>query len=314
MKRRNININSKRILVVGLGFGRMYADELTFAGAGVHTLDADADTHPTFKHFNEIPDRTIYDMVIIATPNHTHEELITFFSGNQTKEGSIILVEKPGVKSSDHWMNMVVAYPELRIVMTKNNMYRQEMRHLRQIFVDRFNEITSVDISWINHNRIPHPGTWFTEKEKAFGGVSKDLMSHLLTLMISLVGNDIAMLQRNRFNIAQNYDLNSVSSTDYGHVDPSGIYDVDDFCNAGFVYYLGRQKMNFNLRAEWKSPTEDKTAITFNFRDDTDISYNFGLCPNHVYMEMMNQLFIMSEEDYKFHNAVDSRVHEWTEA
>ena len=63
-------------------------------------------------------------------------------------------------------------------MMTKNNQYRENITEMAEA-ADPKKGVTR--INWINDNRVPS-GSWFTNKELAFGGVSRDLMPNLLSL------------------------------------------------------------------------------------------------------------------------------------
>ena len=54
--------------------------------------------------------------------------------------------------------------------MVKNNQFRHNIDEMTNMA--RTSRV--VDINWCNKNRVPNPGTWFTTKELAYGGVSRD--------------------------------------------------------------------------------------------------------------------------------------------
>ena len=96
-------------------------------------------------------------------------------------------------------------------------------------------------LRWINKNRIPNPGSWFTEKSLAFGGVSRDLIPHMLSYYTALTdftkGKQLSAVAEQRWNLDQ------IDSTDYGVINHKGQYDVDDRCELVFVNKRTRYEM-----------------------------------------------------------------------
>ena len=66
--------------------------------------------------------------------------------------------------------------------MTKNNMWRDNIEEMKT----KFASSDLVQINWINGDRIPSPGTWFTNSKFALGGVEKDLLPHLMSLFVAV--------------------------------------------------------------------------------------------------------------------------------
>ena len=92
-----------------------------------------------------------------------------------------VFVEKPGVESADHWRILNNLNQPTRFVMTKNNMWRDNIEEMKT----KFASSDLVQINWINGDRIPSPGTWFTNSKFALGGVEKDLLPHLMSLFVA---------------------------------------------------------------------------------------------------------------------------------
>jgi len=66
--------------------------------------------------------------------------------------------------------------------MVKNNQYRQEIKEFQRLAESS----DTVYVRWNSANRIPNPGSWFTTKKLSFGGVSRDLMPHMLSYYCAL--------------------------------------------------------------------------------------------------------------------------------
>lgn len=285
-----------KALLAGLGGigSNVYLPELNKLGYDVETLD-NSMTNATFSNINQI-DKT-YDLAVICTPNFTHEEIARRLAELDTRR---IFVEKPGVSTSHKWRQLVTEFPEIQFHLVKNNLYRSDYGQLITELQARPHDLIGVDISWLNGNRIPNPGSWFTNKKCAFGGVSRDLMPHLYCFAVKIFGEN--KLANAQFQQAcfQRWNLSSISSTDYGVVHSDGIYDVDDTALAAAV--IGN--VSLKLSASWKEGY-DKQSITLFFRDGSTYEWNFGLCPAEAYGAML--------QDIKRSDSIDTDIHVFLE-
>ena len=274
----------KKALIIGMGFGRaVYKPVLEELGYQVITVDpiqpADFltvdDAVVAHKHF---------DTVNICTPNFTHEMLARAIS----PYADIVFVEKPGVKDHYAWRQMVIDNPTTRFLMVKNNQYRDTIEQFK-ILADQSH---TVRVVWNNKNRIPNPGSWFTTKDKAFGGVSRDLIPHMLSYYVALTnynkGNKLYA------TAVQRHSLESVNDTDYGTVNKNGTYDVDDFCE--FEYKNGNT--TWVLTANWKDNKADDVYISFDMKNSA-AKFVLGLCPEEAYKAMIeNAVTNLNNNDF----------------
>jgi predicted dehydrogenase len=181
----------------------------------------------------------------------------------------IVCAEKPGVENASAWAALCADFPETRFMMTKNNQWRDNIDELKELYATA----KTVNFNWINHNRVPNAGTWFTTRKLAYGGVSRDLLPHLLSLYIAVDDK----WQDTKWEVKQakqGWELNDLTTTDYGTVKADGIYDVDDYVR------LSAGKTQFT--ADWKGDAGDDIGIHF---DGTFIE--LGLCPESAYKSMM---------------------------
>lgn len=260
-------------LIVGLGIGKLYVDVLTQLGADVITVDMDATKNPTFTSFAEACASTKFDTVHICTPNFTHEELFYEYLKSDHTPGSIVFVEKPGFKTSAAWRKATES--DVRLMMVKNNQYRPNIYDLvSQSTITRF-----INLNWINYNRVPSPGSWFTTKHLAWGGVSRDLVPHLLSYMPMFYVNDYRKFKLANKQVMQRSRFEDLTSSDYGAVNSNGIYDVDDYCS----FELLLANVRVKIIADWRSMREDDVSITFGNRKN----FQLGLCPEEAYSNMI---------------------------
>jgi predicted dehydrogenase len=258
------------VLLVGMGFGQaVYMPVLKSMNFNVVTVDKYLPADFTTVE-EAIAKHGKFNLVHICTPNNTHESITETVADN----ARIIFVEKPGVSDSLSWFKLARKYPNTKVVMTKNNQYRNEINYFKQLA----KVSNTVKIFWHNTNRIPKPGSWFTDKSQAFGGVSRDLMPHLLSYFTHFT--DYKEAKKVLVDCKQRYTLDSIKSSNYGSVNKDGIYDVDDFCEIHFEF----DNTKYILSADWASNLGyDDISIDFDGR-----RFELGLCPEEAYYKMID--------------------------
>jgi predicted dehydrogenase len=300
-------------LIVGMGIGSLYKSVLEELGHTVTTVDPDISKNADFPNVDAaLFSRGKFDTVHICTPNYTHAAL----AQKLAPKSKIVFIEKPGVANSEIWMSLVHTYKKTRFVMVKNNQWRDNIEELQSLARRSY----MIDIRWINDDRVPNPGTWFTTKELAYGGVSRDLMPHLLSLYMAL-NPEWKSSETVRSSALKVWELADLTKTDYGKVNPDGIYDVDDYC---LLAFRSDQKI-WNLEANWRSKIGDDRNILFYLNPEPDsvrldhlgtVKVELGLCPEYAYKNMIsdcvnnlnnddfwqNQL----EQDYYIHERIQN--------
>ena len=267
-------------LIVGMGIGKLYRDIFASMGADIVTVDLNGTADYTRVHA-AIDAHGAFDTVNICTPNFTHEQMARAVAPH----ARIVFVEKPGVKDADSWAAMVNAYPNTRIMMVKNNQYRDNIGQLQEYAA----LASEIQLNWINTNRVPGPGTWFTTRSLSYGGVSRDLMPHLLSIMIALDPNwkNAALIHKQS---DMRYTLADLADTEYGTVKTDGTYDVDDYAT---LEYVSADKVDFVLTADWKSSTPDNRSIWLNNAG----TFELGLCPESAYKKMIETAIAAVDDD-----------------
>ena len=81
----------------------------------------------------------------------------------------------------------------------------------------------------------------------------------------------------------QNWKLKDLLDTDYGVVDPNGLYDVDD--EAGMTYKT--KFCEYNLLANWRTDLYDDIGINFEILGNVE-RVELGLCPEDAYKRMID--------------------------
>ena len=287
----------KTSLIVGMGIGKLYASVLEKLGHGVITVDQDSSKGADFLTVDSaIVACRMFDTVHICTPNFTHFEL----AAKLAPYTKIVFIEKPGTANSATWQKLITTFTQTRFIMVKNNMWRSNISELKELA----SRAKTVNIEWTRKNCIPSPGSWFTTRKLAFGGVSRDLMPHLLSLYVAMnpywkkeLVNGCASMQ--------NWLLENIESTEYGIVNPNGTYDVDDYCNIRFGD-------KWNCTANWRSMQYENSGIEFIMQDNSVERFDLGWCPEDAYQSMIKDA-IDNVDNYQFwleQFDIDTWIHE----
>jgi predicted dehydrogenase len=288
-----------KTLIVGLSFGQLYKSIYESIGAEIITVDRDETKHPDFVELTTaLEAHPQFDTAHICTPNKTHFNLAKSLSGHC----NIVFVEKPGVKNVAQWQALIND-KKTRYVMTKNNQYRDNIGEMTNLS----HNVSSIDINWKNNNRIPSPGSWFTNKDLAFGGVSRDLLPHMLSLLISMAPQDYDKYTIVDKHVEQRYRLEDCTDTDYGIVNENGVYDVEDNV---YLKLVGPKNV-IKVNTSWRTDEEDDIAVHMYKGKLLFKSFPLGLCPENAYKTMIENHTknLNNEEFWKEQNKQDLFIH-----
>jgi predicted dehydrogenase len=266
-------------------------------GHEVITVDLDPNKGADFTSLKAaITKYNWFETAHVCTPNFTHKAIAEEIAP-YTK---IVFIEKPGLQDSKEWTDLVKMRPFTRFMMVKNNMWRDNISELTELA----SKAKAVNIEWTRKNCIPHPGSWFTTRELAFGGVSRDLMPHLLSLYVAMNPHWRADKVNGQASI-QSWLLEDIDSTEYGTVNPNGTYDVDDQCNIRFG-------SKWSCVANWRSMSYENSAIEFIMQDNSVERFELGWCPEEAYHNMISDA-IDNLADHKYwlnQYDIDTWIHE----
>lgn len=268
---------NKKILIIGLGIGSVYEEQSKILGYHTITVDTNKEKNATYLSIEEaIENEKHFDLSIICTPNYLHG----MHAFQVAPYSDVILVEKPGFRNVEEYERLNKDCGN-KILLVKNNLYRKTLSDLNHLFYSSAN-IKSININWLNNNRTPYPGGWFTNEKLSFGGVSYDLLPHLIHFMYAITGTNEVELKS---HIKQQYwSFEDAMHTEYGSANhDKPVYNVDDYCKYEFLH----NGIPIILQAAWKTDREDDRSIKINFNDGTSLNYEFGLCPNEMYGYMI---------------------------
>lgn len=292
---------SRKSLIVGMGFGQaVYLPVLRSLGHEVITVD---NTLPADYSSLEaaLAAHTSFDTAHICVPNFLHQPMAEQLLGKV----EIIFVEKPGFKTARDWQHVWENRQGSNLYMVKNNQYRTDLPSQAEIA-----NCDQIDLIWKTRDRVPSPGSWFTNKELSFGGVSRDIVPHLLSLALKF--SDQQPLSLVDSTLKRQYSLQDFKSTEYGTVNLKGKYNVDDMAHL----LLESPYHDYQIHANWKTNAEEFIGIRLLKNREIVAEHALGLCPESAYQEMIitcldeagNQEFWQHnfEQDIRIHNILDA--------
>ena len=296
----------KTAIVVGLNIGSVYVEQLKQRNFKVITVDANPEKHADFvsiqeciKNYNITDNTYYYTIGVICTPNYLHLEHIDLLA----PYCEAILVEKPGLENENIWNSTVEKYRaqyHCTIQLVKNNLFRPEVNWLCD-FIHNFKDtISNIEINWLTVDRTPFPGGWFTNKKLSWGGISRDILPHLLSFYHGIGGNFEAPIKQVEATIWKFEQTLNTSYGTYNKVNP--VYDVDDAASLEFTLF---DTLPTKLIAAWKTSKDaDDLSINIHMNDGQSFKYEFGLCPNYVYGLMLDAI----DNDID-HEKIDTWIH-----
>jgi hypothetical protein len=129
-------------------------------------------------------------------------------------------------------------------------------------------------------------------------------MPHLLSLYVAM-NPDWKTEKVSGQTAMQCWELKDIENTDYGTVDPTGTYNVDDMCVINF-------SNKWRLAANWRSIDEEDSSIAFVMLDNKIERFELGWCPEEAYHNMIvDAIANIDNSDFWLQQyAVDTWIHE----
>lgn len=213
---------------------------------------------------SEIPSEGEYDVALVASPPVYHAEHTIKALGVARR----VLCEKPPAMSAAEVEQMLDAARRngASLLFGFNNIYRPSWQRFRQLVVDAYSahgnwEGCGFALRWLRKDGIPAP-EWFKRKSMG-GGVLLDLGSHMLSLVLSCVGESLTNVPVISATLLQ-------LTGELGDADYSAHFllgDSEKVSNAGAPFV--------DVHVAWKIP--DYAVIpTLDLNSDPPISIGYG--------------------------------------
>ena len=164
------------------------------------------------------------DLVVVATPNGTHAGL----SRQALSAGLRVLCEKP-LASRRRDVEPLVEPGRGRLFVSCPFRFRPDVRALLALCAGgEIGKLHRLRLSWTRARGIPRPGSWYTNRRLALGGVLIDLGSHLLDLALLLLKTPVARVSAWTKRLHSASREHAISWMEGRPGDGSGLIDVED--------------------------------------------------------------------------------------
>jgi len=225
---------------------------------------------PVFDDTNVLLDGGA-DLIIVATPNHLHVPQAKACFERRLH----VMVEKPACFTlrEARELAQLAASKERGFWVSSASLERADIRQMHSIIASgKLGPIRCIDVSWIRATGIPRPGSWFTRRSSAIGGVGADLGWHMLDVGLSLLGHpetttSVSTLAcdppKSGGGKASWYGTDGVTSPNQ----ETAVVDVETQAFAAFATDCGSL---LRLTVAWVShESADETRVTVYGRDGT---------------------------------------------
>lgn len=242
---------------------------------------------------------TLIDVVIIATPNYTHELYIR----KAIEKNKHVICEKPTVFQ-------VATYDQLQEEAKKRehlflpayvNEFRSDVIELHKLVASGvIGNVRTVECGWIRKCGYPGLGSWFTNKDYSGGGVLMDLGPHVLEISLRLLNT---MNQPVQTLLETWYDTsdsvkNQQCSAQWYNTDKQSQYEINVETSAvGKVLYP--QEKSLIVKLSWNASVDhDETYyVVTGEKGKITLRTLFGFSTNRI--DDFNKIHILLNDGKK---------------
>lgn len=207
----------------------------------------------TYNDLYEFLDSGI-EAVIIATPNAFHVK----YTVASLKRGIHVLCEKPVAFHMEEieQIRQVLHAEDVVYVPGFVNRWREDIQKLYQIISEeRVGKIVKMEAGWLRKAGVPRPGTWFTNRALAGGGVLTDLGSHVADICLFCLGNREPVSYKLVSAVCDNEEIKKTGGADWFLKKDAGLFDmnVEDSIIANVLF---QDDVELEIRLSWLAPVE----------------------------------------------------------
>lgn len=262
---------------------------------------------PNIKAYDKIEDFLIcgLDGVVIATPNYTHIE----YTLMALEKGINVLCEKPIVLNSTDANKLIEVAKQQHCILVPGfvNRWRKDVQQLRKIIINQeIGKIYEVQAGWLRKNGVPRPGSWFTKRKYAGGGVLLDLGSHIMDICLMLIEErNIKECQLITTNCNPEKMKKGGANWFRKNVDTEFEIDVED---SAIVNVLFEEDINLKVKLSWCAQIEaDCTYFTIIGEKGTVyLKSLFGFSKNKLWKEDILKVIVDGKEKvYEFDETIN---------
>ena len=222
------------------------------------------------------------DVVLIASPNCYHADTASYFLSHHIA----VIVEKPVCLSPLEFQKIksAVEFSKAPLFTSQAILYRSDIHLLRSICQSDLGDIYSMELCWVRANGIPRPGSWFTHRFLAGGGVLWDLGWHMFELALSLLSYPrITRFQASLYNYFLKAGSISPKINWRNEADPTYSYSMDVEDNAMGAFFT-EENVCVRFHFGWASHQNlDECIIKIRgSQGEATLHTTFGFSPNRI--------------------------------
>ena len=261
-----------RVGVIGLGFaGTTHLDAFTaLPGATVVALAGQEEARlqelgrtrsvpNLYRDWEDLVARDDLDIVSIGVPNHLHHPIAIA----ALNSGKHVFCEKPLATTGDFAQQMAdAALANDRVLeIAFNHRRRADVAFLADYLASTdVGRIYHARASWRRHAGIPGIGSWFTNAAMAGGGPMIDLGSHVLDIVLHLMGEP-RVTAVSAVTYGEIGRLGRGGWADSGSTGGNREFEVEDFATALLRLDSGA---SIHLEAAWANYSADQEDIAID--------------------------------------------------
>lgn len=194
------------------------------------------------------------DAVIIATPNAFHVK----YTMEALKKGIHVLCEKPVAFHVEEIKQIRQILQAGNVVYVPGfvNRWREDIQKFYQIIrEEQVGKIVRMEAGWLRKAGVPRPGTWFTNRELAGGGVLTDLGSHIADICLFCLGNREPVSYKLESAICDDEQIKKTGGADWFLKKDTSLFDMDveDSIIADVMF---KDDVELQMRLSWLAPIE----------------------------------------------------------
>ncbi len=220
-------------------------------------------THDDWRHLVAGDD---LDIVSVAVPNAAHHEIAIA----ALEAGKHVISEKPISVNAELAARMVdAARANDRVLeVTYNHRRRADVEWIRRYLAEHpIGTVYHATASWTRRNGIPGLGSWFTRKALAGGGPLIDLGSHVLDIVLSLLGEPkVTRVSGVAYGELGRQGIGGRAAVNPGSTGADHPYEVEDFASALLRLDTGG---SVRLEASWAEFSKTKEDIEIELKGST---------------------------------------------
>jgi len=249
-----------------------------------HNISSEFSIQYAFNKLEDFLDCGL-DGVIIATPNFTHVK----YSLEALNRGIGVLCEKPVALKASEVEEIIKVAKENHAIYIPGfvNRWRQDIQTIYHAIVDgTLGDIKAIDAGWIRKFGVPRPGTWFTNREFAGGGVLTDLGSHILDICLLFLG-DKKLLDYKLITSICNYEkMNQSGAAGWFNSNDTNTFDID-VEDTVIAHVKFENDVNLNVKLSWLAPIDaDYTYFKVNgTKGKMELKTLFGFSNERLWKE-----------------------------